>query len=173
MARTTKYVYTHGDKEDGPDPGMTEEGFAQVETLRDVVLTAPSQVVCGTGQRHFDVALALKLGPHRFTAVVGGPDSLEKDLLDAQGKRRVVLMACGYAVPPDQYTTLQDMAPACKALIASLPDQARICAGRPCMIMLGNEDAKSAAVYAVHCEDGEIVNIEELAAYGEAEKGTV
>jgi hypothetical protein len=162
------FVVTHGDKFFVPNPGMTTEGFAQVRVLRRLLPENPPTVVCGTGTRFIHVAAVLGLEPTRYTAVVGGPDSLE--IVDG---KKVIVLADGTTVEPAQYTTLADEAPAAKAVVASLPDGSIVCAGRASMIMLGEPNAKSAAVYRVMCENGQIAVIEEVAATGVSETGTV
>lgn len=123
---------------------MTPKGFEQVATLRPLLPDNPPAVICGTGRRHIDVAGALGLEPTRYTAAVGDPDSLE-----VVNGRKVVILAAGAVVQYDRYTTLADVAIACKKVIANLPDKAVVCAGRQALIMLGYTEAKSAAVYKV------------------------
>ena len=170
------FVVTHGDKFSGANPRMTPEGFKQVTDLRRLLPRNPSVVLCGTGTRHFDVVSALDLwtlsGNMRVTSVIGGPDSLEV----VNGEKLVVL-ANGKLCSPAVYTTLEDSAAAAVALVASLPDNSVVCAGRPLMIMLSEKNAKSAAVYKITVTDvhDEITSfdIEEVVATGVAEKGTV
>lgn len=167
--KKTVIVVTHGDKYSCPNPGMTPEGFAQVAALRNLLPLSPPAVVCGTGKRHLDVAKALALTPTRYTAAVGGPDSLE-----IIAGKKFVLLADGTLVPHDgTYTTLADETQAIRQVIADLPDNAIVCAGRPSMIMLGNKEAKSAAVHAVYVEDGQITGFRVLTELGQAEAGTV
>lgn len=164
----TILVVTHGDKYSGANPQMTPEGLEQVKRLRGLIPRNPPAVVCGTGQRHWDVAGMLGFEPTRITSIVGGPDSLE--IID--GIKHIIL-ADGRLVDPALYTSLTDEADAAKVVIASLPDQSVVCAGRPSMIMLGEPNAKSAAVYDVHVMNNEIVDITEVVATGVAEDGTV
>ena len=163
------YAVTHGEKfPEKPNPGMTEKGFGQVRALAKFLPRSMTEVVCATGRRHINVVEALNLMPTRVTAVLGGPDSLE-----VIGKMKSIVLADGALVDPELYTTLEDMAPAAKALIASLPDNSVLCVGRPTLIMIGHKDAKSGAVYRITCENGEIVGIDEVIAEGESEAGTV
>ena len=147
---------------------MTEKGFDQVRALAKFLPGRVREVICATGRRHINVAEALNLRPTRFTAVLGGPDSLE-----VFGQAKMIVLADGMALNPKLYTTLEDMAPAAKALIASLPDSSVLCVGRPTLIMIGHKDAKSGAVYRITCENGDIVGIDEVIAEGESEAGTV
>ncbi len=162
------YVVTHGKKEKGANPAMTSEGMQEVSVLRSRIPVNPSIVVRGAGRRHQNVAEALNLAPVRITGAFGSGDSLEM----VDGEKMIVLTDGSY-IESSQYTTLADIAPATEATAISLPDNAVVCAGRPSMIMLGVEDAKSAAVYCVKVEDNRIVDIEEVIATGVAEKGTV
>jgi len=162
------YVVTHGDKEIGPNPGMTEKGKRDVAKLKQNLPENPSDIICGTGKRHIDVAEALGLTPRNWTAVVGGPESLQK-----VKDEYVIMLANGEVLEQKAYTTLADTAPSTKAKIINATDQTVVCAGRPCMIMLGVADAKSAAVYKITVAEGEIKDIEEISALGKSEKGTV
>lgn len=135
------FVVTHGKKFSGPNPGMTEEGMEQVRGLRVLLPETITEVVCGTGRRHLDVAKTLGLTPTRYTSAVGGPDSGESST--GKGPVDVVILPCGTAVPYAIYTTLIDGAGAIKDVVASLPDNSVVCAGRPSMIMLGMEEGGS------------------------------
>lgn len=133
---------------------MTEKGFTQVAALRPLLPAELSIVVIGTGARHIDVAYALDLlgsevMPHevvpeqfplRFTTSVGGPESLESDM---------VILANGTRIPREMLTTPEDGRTSMVDLVKSLPDNTVICAGRPALIMLGKNDSKGAAVYRV------------------------
>lgn len=167
------FIVTHGKKFPGPDPGMTEEGFAEVARLRSLLPAEVADVVCGTGRRHLDVAKALGLEPTRYTSAVGGPDSGEATV--KAGPVDVVRLPCGTLVPYDKYTTLIDGARAMEAVVAGLPDNSVVCAGRPSMIMLTmtEEASKSAAIYCVKVVNGWISSIDEVEAAGEAEIHTV
>lgn len=165
------YVVTHGEKCQGENPRMTVKGMRQMRLLEERLPRQRSEIVCGTGKRHFGVLLALALSPTRITAVVGGPDSLE-----IIGEEKKIVLAGGKKIDPDIYTTVKDLKPAALALVAELPHNTIVAAGRPFMKMLGHKDPRDAAVYeirvvAVH---GELVDLDiaELAcAGGETEKG--
>ena len=147
---------------------MTTMGFVEVRSLRNLLPKQPSAIVCGTGKRHIDVAMALGLTSTRYTAAVGGPDSLEV----IQGEK-VILLADGTQVAYNAYTTLPDEEIAIRQVIANLPNNAVVCAGRPSMIMLGHKDAKSAAVHEVFVENGQITGFQVVTELGQAEEGTV
>lgn len=150
----TVYIVTHGKKAKGPDPAMTELGLAQVSTLRDKLPDSPTLVLCGTGRRQQDVAAALGFIPDRYSAVVGGPESLE---IDGRGAD-VIILANGTSVPYDRDSTERDGALSMKALVLSLPNETVITTGRVALIMLGLEleIAQSGAVYAVQ-HDGQTI----------------
>ncbi|MBI5530290.1 MAG: hypothetical protein HY918_02205 [Candidatus Doudnabacteria bacterium] len=184
------YVVTHGKKFPGANPGMTEEGFAEVAQLRNLLPAKVRDVVCGTGKRHLDTVKALGLKPTRYTSAVGGPDSGEATVKG--GPVDVVRLPCGTLVPYYRYTTLVDGQDGMKSVIAQLRNNSVVCAGRPSMIMLGmmEEDSKSAAVYKVsvamvvvcvkvgdeptlRIRIGRVLNIQEVKAVGTSEIHTV
>jgi len=162
------YAVTHGEKGSGPNPGMTEKGKKDVAKLKPYLPENPSDIICGTGQRHLDVAEALNLTPTNWTAVVGGPESLQKMI-----NEYLIILANGKPLYQETYTTLADTAPSTLSKIVNAPDKTIVCAGRPCMIMLGVADAKGAAVYKITVAEGKIQKIEEISALGVSEKGTV
>lgn len=171
MASGTKkniFVVTHGDKHHGANPSLTPTGVEQNEALRSFLPHKPEMVISGTGKRHLDVATALGLTPNRYTATVGGPDSLEM-----VGEKRMIILANGSLVNFDDYTTLADTEIAIKKVVTELPHNSVICAGRPSMIMLGKNDAKNAAVYEITVVEWKIMKIIEIHAIGEIEAGTV
>ena len=150
--KTEIYVVTHGDKFGGANPGMTQKGYDEVKNLRFLIPGKPSLVVCGTGRRHIDVAKVLGLIIDRYTCLAGDSDSLE-----IINNEKVIVLADGKRLEPKLYTSLEDNAPGTKAMVASLPHNSIICGGRPTMIMLGfSKIAKSASVYKVTCEEGQI-----------------
>lgn len=163
------FVVTHGKKENCANPGMTEEGMREVQSLKKLLPTNLTLIISGTGKRHLDVARALGIKIDRYTAVLGGPESLEKIY-----EREVILLADGTQVRKDQYTTLPDTEIALKTLILSLPGGTVVCAGRPTMIMmLGKTDAKSAAVYRITKTETHELQIREIEALGETQENTV
>ena len=156
----TVYIVTHGEKELGPDPAMTTLGFTQVAALRDKLPNPPSIILCGTGQRQQDVAHALGFVPDRYSAAVGGPESLE---VKGDGTK-VIVMANGLEIDCKDDTTEADGAPAMLALTLRLPDNAVITTGRVALIMLGLTlaEAKSAAVYTVTHDGEKIQSIQRI-----------
>lgn len=161
-------IVTHGKKCLGPNPCMTAVGFEQVKALRFRLPDEPSEVVCGTGLRHMNVAEALHLHPTRYTATVGGAASME-----VIGGEKTIILPDGTFISPQEYTTLDDNAVALRSLIVRLPDDAVICAGRPALIMLGYKEAKSAAIYLVEVSAYDNFLVTEVVAAGEAEADTV
>lgn len=148
------YIVTHGAKEDGSNPAMTEEGFKQIASLRPQ-LPCSETIVCGTGKRHLDVARALGFTPTRYTAVVGGPESLNSE--------RKIVLSDGTIVESAIYTTEPDSHKAIIALLSELPNDTIICAGRPLMIGLDKKDAKSGKIFIVTFDDNDtITDISEI-----------
>lgn len=187
--KKTVYVVTHGDKSSGANPGMTASGFEQVRALRPLLPPGSEipVVYVGTGKRHIDVYNVLDLVclPTRWTASVGGPESLEK--IHGQD---IVVFANGTPVTRASYTTTDDGLASMVAVLNNAPHNSVICAGRPSMIMLGKKDAKSGAVYRITFESPDPGNpgikfegtpvpaldnleIQEVKATGVAEAGTV
>lgn len=150
------FIVTHGSKYPGADPKMTPEGFEQIRALVNHLPEHPSEVICGTGRRHLNVAEALGLNNTCYNALVGRPESLESD--------GTVTLACGQIIRRELYDK-RGMKEALLALLASLPDNAVICAGRPVLNDLGDK-GESAAVYT--WEDGKITKI---AAFGDTGGG--
>lgn len=166
------YVVTHGQKFLGPNPKMTEDGIREVAALRAFLPDDISEVVCGTGTRHRQVAEALGLVPTRWTSVVGGPDSGQSS--EKGGPVDQVALADGHVVPYPEYTTLIDGGVAAKKLVAEdLRHNSVICAGRPSMVMFGvpEDYAKSAAVYRIVVDfyHRTIDSVSQVHAIGQAE----
>ncbi|MFH1366575.1 MAG: hypothetical protein ABIH38_01120 [Patescibacteria group bacterium] len=146
------YIVTHGSKYPGGDPAMTDEGFEQIRALVGHLPKHPSEVICGTGLRHRDVAEALGLAITCYNALVGRPESLEKD--------GTVSLADCKSIPRTMYDK-RGMKEALLVLLSSLPDNAVICGGRPMLNDIGGK-GESAAVYT--WENGTFTKI---AAYGD------
>ena len=73
----TIFVVT-GDKHNNyEDPNMTT-GWRKIKRLRSKLPDEPQMVVCGTGQRHRDIASALQLAPTNFSILAGTADSFQK-----------------------------------------------------------------------------------------------
>ncbi|OGY44865.1 MAG: hypothetical protein A2729_05600 [Candidatus Buchananbacteria bacterium RIFCSPHIGHO2_01_FULL_39_14] len=152
------WLVTHGEKEDGPDPKMTIEGFKRVQSLRDQLnqrlpATGPAQVHIGTGRRQFDVARALDLkkGTPFFSALWGEGVTEIK----IKGKS-MILLTDGRIIEFDQYLSPKHMRGAIREAIVNLPTQTVICSGRPVLVRLGMalKECQSAALYAIHFELG-------------------
>ena len=158
------YIVTHGDKSEGPNPGMTPNGYKQIRTLAHLVPSVPTKVVCGTGVRHDDVARALKLRPNECNPRAGMADSLEMS-----ADRRMICLASGQLVPFAAYRNIGEDAEETGHFVCSLPDQTAVCAGRPLMNAIPRPYDRTGASAAVYCvgHDGEkILNITCLAADG-------
>lgn len=155
------FFVTHGDKYPGANPGMTETGFEQIKALRQFFPSQPTHVVCGTGRRHLDVALALNLTPNRYSSIFGDGDSMEK----VEGINMVILPD-GTKLPMEAHTTLDDLSLAMKYVMSQLPDNTVVCAGRGLMIMIGADGALSAAVYLVEVTRSSIISIKEVMVQG-------
>lgn len=136
----TVYLITHGNKYKGPNPQMTLNGIMQIKGLVSYLPDDPALVICGTGYRHEQTAMALKLTVNEFSSVVGRPESLE--IVDGD---KVVVLANGTKVPLEQYNTT-GLAKAMCVLLNSLLTDTVICTGRPGLIYFG-VPAESAAVY--------------------------
>lgn len=169
------YIVTHADKEKGPNPGLTANGKREISWLVDLLPKNPSEVVCGTGARHFDTVEALGLEVTRYTAVVGGPESGVKD---ADGIFHVQYPD-GRTFPKKEglETTVEDMSVAQVMLIRyTLPNNSVIIAGRPLMIGLDREglrnSMKSTSVYVVEFnKSGNFCQIRALAEDGDIGAG--
>lgn len=159
MAHHNVYIVTHGKRNDGPDPGMTLEGFSDVAALRHLLPHNPSVVVCGTGRRQRQVAQALGLIPSCYSTVVGGPEGLDAQLHDGV---QMIVLADGEMIPYSMDTTETDLKPSMTGLVLGLSNNAVICSGRVSLLALGLtlEQAKSGAVYVIMHDDGRILGID-------------
>ncbi|MBU0597980.1 hypothetical protein KKF61_03200 [Patescibacteria group bacterium] len=146
----TIYVFTHGDKAADANPGMLYHGFCQVESLKPHLPPDPTTILCGTGRRHWDVAIALGLTTSSltFTSVVGRPESSTED-----GK---IMLPNGIVIEFANYD-LTGFKEALLALFNSLTSTVVICAGRPCLKYLGIKEAQSAAMYKITGNTVELV----------------
>jgi hypothetical protein len=155
------FVVTHGDKTNGPNPRMTPKGFEEIASLRHLLPVKIPVLVVGTGGRHLDVATALNYNEiRRYSSVVGDPDSME--VIDGE---KIVILSDGTHINIALYTSLADNSVSAKRFITGLADKTVVCSGRPFMIALGI-NGKSAAVYRILCNDGEIRQIDQMIAYG-------
>lgn len=181
--KKTVYIVTHGNKNPGPNPSMTDDGVEQVRKLRQFLPAYPAIVVCGTGRRHIDVRHALgfeNIENERtvWTPLVGGPESLE----NISGQDMVMLADGAPPIPLARYLSLSIYGvPVLLSILRDVLDDSVICSGRPAMMALGVKDAKSAAVYRIniYCQGitGPLtldnLQIQEVKALGEAEAGSV
>ncbi len=163
--KTIILVFTHGDKLPGADPGLSPKGKEDVQQLQPLPDT-PSTVICGTGKRHRETAEALGLTVTDWNPVAGCPDST---YTRADGKK-VVVLADGTEIEPEQYTGRPHLKLASFALIEGLPNFSVLVGGRDIMKMLGQQDAKSGAVYQIELSGTKITQIKKLAAHGEIDK---
>lgn len=156
------FLVTHGAKQRGVDPLMKPEEIQKVANLRQFLPVSPTCVVCGTGQRHQDVADALDLTPTQYSGVAGDPESLEIITVNGEGKREIVRLSYGKIIPLAMCSTPEDMEPAVKAKMLAAPANAIWCSGRPTMIALGLKNAKSGTVYRIDKADGKLIRIVEV-----------
>ncbi|OGY94673.1 MAG: hypothetical protein A2406_02515 [Candidatus Komeilibacteria bacterium RIFOXYC1_FULL_37_11] len=160
----TIYAVLHGDKHEGADPTMTPSGVNQIESLKDLLPDNPSAIICGTGRRHRHVAATLGLEMTRSTLLLG--DATSMDTIDGNP---TIIFADGTACWYEQYTGIQDMAPAIHNFLRSLPDQAVLCTGRPFAKSLGIEVAKSGSVVEITIDDNDELGCSILEQLGETE----
>ena len=150
------FVITHPDKGTGANPRLTEAGMIQARSLYPKLPKDISGVIIGCGWRHFDTATALGLNFSVVSPIVGLPDSLERKNGD-----RVVVLASGHEIPEANYRTM-DLTPSTVAFVLDIPDRTLLISGRPFMICLGKDDAKSGAIYEITIDGSEIMNMEEV-----------
>lgn len=159
--KKTLFIVTHGDNYSGLNPGMTASGFEQVRALSPLLPPASEipVVYIGTGKRHIDMHNVLDLVclPTRWTASLGGPESLEK----IQGQDMVVL-ANGTTVTRASYTTTDDGVPSMLAVLNRAPNNSVIYSGHPNMIMLRKKNAKPAAVYRISYDNAHLFDLTDL-----------
>ncbi len=164
--KKTVILVTHGEKEKGPNPGMTEEGFKRVAVLLlelDKLLpNGPTELHFGSGQRHIDVVKALGFSTKDgfLSDLWGGPGSLEKT---PEGK--IIVLADGTAVAFEKCYTIRHLGgELISKIIAELPGNSVICSGRPVLVRLGRkpEECESGAIYALRVMDDGSIEIELL-----------
>ncbi|MBP9701420.1 MAG: hypothetical protein KBD47_00370 [Candidatus Pacebacteria bacterium] len=147
------HILTHGDKEAGVDPCLTQTGVRQIESV-----TLPStvfQIISGTGNRFQQSAeiVRRRLGHEkdtRFSPLCGSADSGEKAESGFQ-----VILANGRVVPLGDYIGLIGTPGVnVNAFLNALPENTLLIAGRELLGALGYKDALSGVVYGY---DGETV----------------
>lgn len=138
----TVYLVTHGKKLRGTNPMMTRDGFHEVERLKPLLPHDPPLVVCGTGRRHQGILIALGLWARetKWTALIGGPESLED---------HGILLADGTFVQKHAYFNSDFGRPSLLEILNRVPSDTILCTGLTALRMLGKTNAKLAAVYAV------------------------
>ncbi len=147
----TIFIVTHGKRNSGPDPLMTEVGVEQVRALRDKLPESPSFVLCGTGRRMRQVADTLGLTPNAYSSAVGNSDAQDVD----EDKSEWLVFANGDRVPFALDRTDQDFGPSVEKIVRELPHNSVITTGRAIVIGLGVplKEAKSGVVYAAEIGD--------------------
>ncbi len=148
------YLVTHGDRELTANPGMTKNGFRQVETLRQYLPDKPTAIVRGTGRRHRDTADALRLEITRLTDAVGVSNAKNR-------LKNTIILDDGSEYPYDLYTGAKDREPSFLEVIASLPDNSVVITSRPLIKLLGSQplEGKKATVYCFDRDTNEVTEI--------------
>lgn len=137
---------THGDKNKGADPSLTDTGMQQIESVPLPFLIA--QIICGTGQRFRQTVEILSrriIGPFatKFSPLCGSPDCSEKSEIGFQ-----ITLADGSIVPNEDYIGLIG-APGVdlRAWIRSLPNYTLLVAGCELTGALGYKEGKLGCLY--------------------------
>lgn len=135
-AAMSLYLITHGERNNGVDPKMTENGIAQIELLRTLLPKAIALVVVGTGARFQQIYRTLS-DSLQGIAVKYSPFCGSADGLDPGDK---IVLIDGTLVNRSDYLGLI-RAPGFNAweFLRSLPDGTLLCAGSELMISLGLE----------------------------------
>jgi hypothetical protein len=128
------HLITHGERNNGVNPGHTIEGIAQINALR--LPEGITQVVIGTGLRFREIyeAVSSQLfpvrGAVRYSPFCGSADALDPD--------RCVVLADGTRVPLDHYLGVGTV-PGFDAwaFVSAMPDNCLLCAGNELLIALG------------------------------------
>ncbi|MBU1037363.1 hypothetical protein KKF32_05085 [Patescibacteria group bacterium] len=142
-------IVTHGEMDDSLNPGHLTRGMRQVEALKQFLPEKPAEVHFGNSRRYIEMVRLLSLSleeldklPENFYSceAVGSPTSFKDERI--------------------------------WKFILELPDNSLILAGSPLMKTLlklakSHEvqdlpDARSASVYKVAIDDGEIVDVKHL-----------
>ena len=155
----TIFLVTHGPTfPNTSDPVMIPAGRGIIESLRPRLPDGISAVFAGTGRRQWQVAQILGFTPDqvRFSDIWGGAATIG-------GCKDVIILGHGLSINRKNYLSIQDIQPYAEK-VATLPDKALICSGRPVLVRLGRleEDCSSGALYALHAQDNGKVEIELL-----------
>lgn len=135
------YLVTHGQKEKGPNPGLTPLGKKQIADLKPNLSGKIQLVICGVGRRHLETALILGLEPDLYSAVIGVAESKNR-------QNNTVILADGTEIPDAKYSAVADRKTAFFELLKNLPSRTVIITSRPMVAILskGNE-VKEATLY--------------------------
>ena len=148
------YLVTHGEKEEGPNPGLTARGRKQAQQLRQFLPQTPHSIVCGMGRRHCETAQELELWPaDRHSSVFGVPESKNR----AKG---TIWLVDGTEIPYGKYTFVEERKRLFLEEVAKLPSRTVVITSRPMIKILGFAgDSKEAGVYRYDPDSGEITEI--------------
>lgn len=167
MSRIT--AVTHGPKEPGPNPPMTQEGKVAVsEAVNKALGELPTtrHIIIGTGNRFQEVATIVSaclakteakvaLETIKFSPLIGNADS------GKQGETGFeVMLPDGTIVPVGNYIGVVNT-PGIDlwTFLGSLPEGTILCTGREFIAALGVKEAKSAKVYAINPEDRTVTEL--------------
>ena len=136
------YLVTHGNRNFGCDPSLTDKGFEQIADIRVNLLPkipAPPLVVIGVGRRFEETYQGLNQSlrdiPMKWSPFSGSGDALEID-------GRIALPG-NISVTNDDYIGMVNN-PGFDAwrFISSLPEDTLLCSGEELMMALGFESDK-------------------------------
>lgn len=149
--RKTMFLVTHGDREYGVDPEMTDKGREQVLGLASYLPKGISSVVVGTGKRHLNVCVLMMAGsnlglniPIWTSPFCGSADSLNAD-------KETVTLADGRVVKLRDYEGLGFCFDAW-SFVAKHPDRTLFCAGGELMLAL-NQKSEKGCLYELNVEE--------------------
>ncbi|MBI4992804.1 MAG: hypothetical protein HZC26_01530 [Candidatus Magasanikbacteria bacterium] len=159
----TIYVVTGGGHDRYPDPDI-KRGRAKIKKLRQHLPTEPSEVVCGTGQRHRQIAELLELHPSNFTILAGTADSRQKGVKGTC----FVVFANGTRVMATTVTDAVALRDSVRIYIRNtLPHNAVVCASKSFLCALQNalgiqNEILPATAYRIDVDRGGHINISKL-----------
>lgn len=148
------YLVTHGQKEQGPNPGLTALGRKQVQQLRAHLPGCIHSVLCGVGRRHLDTAKELGLDPDRYTSIIGAAESKNR-------ATDTIILADGTEIPDDKYSTPSDRAEVFARIVRDQPSRTVIIISRPMIKILQKNSGhpKEATVYTYNPDTGELKEV--------------
>ena len=154
------YVITHGEKNDGPNPSLTDYGKEQIRFFKEC-LPNVQKVVAGLARRHLDMieALGLNFEECFFADELGRATSLKP------GTNDQVYLADGTVIQRNKYIMLP--ASVVWELVKNQPDSTLLLGGRPLAKAIlkfatnvpSPPEALTASLYEFTFKDGEIVNV--------------